>query len=558
MQRKQTTNPPPDEAVRNPPQATATPPITTTSVPPEAEPAASAPNCDDIGTSAPPKSANTPAVTTTTTAAVPKAASNTPAMTTTTTAAIPAAAPTASTAATDEAHDSTAREGSAPTTTAAILGCALRVGDVLFYRSLVFVSGDKRGERLSAVAGITGDPDYPLVMQNGEVLPSTQQVKLVQQFVDGKLVDCPNQLFWEVGEFDLTTFPPSEEGRNQKSDHALALAESISAFRKKFQALAENTGMPIDLLRGASAENQDLNLQENDPSNEAEPQGNEVLHEGHDEELSDPSNEAEAQNNEELHEGHDEEPSEEAPPEVDEELDDGHGDEGTVEAQNEEAGESMPLAQALLTVMEATQPLSSLSHTVSECTQALSASVSEVQTQIAPTYEDELQLDAAQFDTLFESGMLPETAVLQGQPITSSSTTNSTSSEESDEDSSDEETDEASHEYKDMGNTCCCGCGLDATLSNHYCSVSERRVMAWCYSADQEMEEGFGRRGICKGCDKKPPPGPLCYVLPRCCCCCQMIAEDSSLTCAHTGLKVFLRPWPCWYRTGQEELLRPM
>jgi hypothetical protein len=67
-------------------------------------------------------------------------------MTTTITVAIPSATPTASTAATDEAHDSTAREGSAPTTTAAILGCVLRVGDVLFYRSPVFVSGDRRGE----------------------------------------------------------------------------------------------------------------------------------------------------------------------------------------------------------------------------------------------------------------------------------------------------------------------------------------------------------------------------------------------------------------------------
>jgi hypothetical protein len=384
-------------------------------------------------------------------------------------------------------------------------------------------------------------------MQNGEVLPSAQQVKLVQQFDDGKLVDCPNQLFWGVGEFALTAFPPSEEGRNRKSDHALALAESMSAFRKKIQAWAENTGMPIDLLHGMSAENLDLNLQENDPSDEAEPQGNEVLFEGHEEELSDPSdeaepqgnkvlfegheeelsdpsNEAESQNNKELHEGHDKEPSEEAPPEVDEELDDGHGDEGTLEAQNEEAGESMPLAQTLLTVTEATQALSALSHTVSECTQALSASASEVQTQIAPTYEDELQLDAAQLDTLFESGMLHETAVLQGQPIPTSS---------------DEETDQARRESKDMGNPCCCGCGLDATLSNHYCSVSERRVMAWCYSADQVMEEGFGSRGICKGCDKKTPPGPLGYVLPRCCCACHMIAEDSSLTCAHTGLKVF-------------------
>jgi len=412
-----TTDPLPDENQPNPPQTTAAPSITNSNTPPEEDqpnpPQTTA--APHITNSNPPPEEGQPNPTQTT-VAPPIANTTPPPFTTAAVEELTEAEPGAS------ACDSTAIEGSGPTATAAISGCALRVGDVLFYRSHVFVSGDKRGERVSAVAKITSEPDHPLLMENGEVLPSTQQVKLVKQFVDGKLVDCHDQQFWEVGEYDLISAPASDEDHNRQSEYALALEESVSAFRKKFQQLAENTGMPIDLLHRKSSENQHHNLQENSPSHEAEAQRTSVLHD---------------------------EPSEEATPEVEvEEVNKGNGEEGSVEVQNEEAGQSI--------------------------------------------------------------------------------------------DSSDEESEKASKESKERGNACCCGCGLDATLSNHYCSVTDKRVMSWCYSTNPEMEEGFGSRGICNGCDQKQKPGSLGYRLPRCCYGCNLVSEDSQLRCLHTGKRVLL------------------
>jgi hypothetical protein len=47
---------------------------------------------------------------------------------------------------------------------------------------------------------------------------------------------------------------------------------------------------------------------------------------------------------------------------------------------------------------------------------------------------------------------------------------------------------------------CCCGCGLDASASNHYCIYTGKRVMAWCYQESQEVEEEHGSKALCKRC----------------------------------------------------------
>ena len=47
---------------------------------------------------------------------------------------------------------------------------------------------------------------------------------------------------------------------------------------------------------------------------------------------------------------------------------------------------------------------------------------------------------------------------------------------------------------------CCCGCGMDAAQSNHYCIYSGKRVMAWCFHESQEVEEGYGSKALCKRC----------------------------------------------------------
>ncbi len=45
---------------------------------------------------------------------------------------------------------------------------------------------------------------------------------------------------------------------------------------------------------------------------------------------------------------------------------------------------------------------------------------------------------------------------------------------------------------------CCCGCGMDAALSNQYCIHSGKWVMAWCFHESQEVEEGYGSKALCK------------------------------------------------------------
>ena len=46
---------------------------------------------------------------------------------------------------------------------------------------------------------------------------------------------------------------------------------------------------------------------------------------------------------------------------------------------------------------------------------------------------------------------------------------------------------------------CCCGCGNAASGSLHWCSKTNRRIMAFCM---QPGEEGCGSAGICKRCVK--------------------------------------------------------
>ena len=47
---------------------------------------------------------------------------------------------------------------------------------------------------------------------------------------------------------------------------------------------------------------------------------------------------------------------------------------------------------------------------------------------------------------------------------------------------------------------CCCGCRGNVDGSHHWCSVTNKRVFAWCYS--EGVVNGFGSRHPCKGCVK--------------------------------------------------------
>ena len=45
---------------------------------------------------------------------------------------------------------------------------------------------------------------------------------------------------------------------------------------------------------------------------------------------------------------------------------------------------------------------------------------------------------------------------------------------------------------------CCCGCKNDVSESNHYCSITGKRCLIFCYS--DGAPERFGSRYPCKSC----------------------------------------------------------
>jgi hypothetical protein len=63
-----------------------------------------------------------------------------------------------------------------------------------------------------------------------------------------------------------------------------------------------------------------------------------------------------------------------------------------------------------------------------------------------------------------------------------------------------EENEEVLLSLPNVNTLCCCGCGLDAAQSNHYCTQTGKRVMAWCFHESQEVDEGFGSKALCKTC----------------------------------------------------------
>jgi hypothetical protein len=125
---------------------------------------------------------------------------------------------------------------------------------------------------------------------------------------------------------------------------------------------------------------------------------------------------------------------------------------------------------------------------------------------------------------------------------------------------------------------CCCGCGLDASASNHYCIHTGKRVMAWYFHEAQEIDEGYGSKALCKGCfgqkksegeedeedeseeveeeeesnESKEEEEPVRNQIAsgRCCCGCGLDAAVSNHYCIHTGKRVMA--W-CYYESQEVE-----
>lgn len=55
------------------------------------------------------------------------------------------------------------------------------------------------------------------------------------------------------------------------------------------------------------------------------------------------------------------------------------------------------------------------------------------------------------------------------------------------------------HDIDQPVNLCCCGCGEDVSGSHHWCSISNKRVSAWCHA--DGAPQGFGSRYPCRTCN---------------------------------------------------------
>ena len=147
------------------------------------------------------------------------------------------------------------------------------------------------------------------------------------------------------------------------------------------------------------------------------------------------------------------------------------------------------------------------------------------------TSNDEVDALAQSNAILMEEDAMIEQAIALMDSDVSDNTTNG-----SNEEQDDVEVVEAM-QITDNG-LCCCGCGLNASGSHHFCTYTNRRVMAFCLVNDSE--EGFGSSGICKGCsDKKPSPTDGEVVKEKQCCCgCGTDASSSILFCSYSNRKV--------------------
>ncbi len=62
-------------------------------------------------------------------------------------------------------------------------------GDVIHYYCPIFVSGDPRGLRETSVHAVDPNDKFPLVLSNGDRLPSTTQVKCIMVYRNNILMD---------------------------------------------------------------------------------------------------------------------------------------------------------------------------------------------------------------------------------------------------------------------------------------------------------------------------------------------------------------------------------
>jgi hypothetical protein len=125
----------------------------------------------------------------------------------------------------------------------------LRVGDEIFYRSHVFVAGDKRGERTTTILAIDPSDNYPLTLDNNEQIDITTQLKITRIHQDGHLVDFHwKGFFLTLGDFILEkSILPSYE-RNRKSGESKRVSSLMQRLELDLQLVAQEHSMPTDFI----------------------------------------------------------------------------------------------------------------------------------------------------------------------------------------------------------------------------------------------------------------------------------------------------------------------
>jgi hypothetical protein len=100
-------------------------------------------------------------------------------------------------------------------------------GDVTHYYCPIFVSGDPRGLHETSVLAVDPNDKFPLVLSNGDGLPSTTQVKCIKVYRNNIPIEHCG-LFCEVGRFIL-----KKRGIATAADGASMQARTFDVIMKK-------------------------------------------------------------------------------------------------------------------------------------------------------------------------------------------------------------------------------------------------------------------------------------------------------------------------------------
>ena len=125
----------------------------------------------------------------------------------------------------------------------------IRPGDVIEYYSPIFVAGDARGLRQATVLSTDPNDDMPLVLSNGEGLPTNTKVKRIKVNEGGDLLDHSG-IFRPIYRFKLSkrgTATAADGVAHEAARFTKIMQKNMSKLKEK----AEADGFaPMDMING--------------------------------------------------------------------------------------------------------------------------------------------------------------------------------------------------------------------------------------------------------------------------------------------------------------------